>query len=131
MCSTLYVILPEVWNITHGPQLVVDDDALTRRLMTRMLNRLGCAVTTAENGSVALEILLGPIYTPSEAPSHSTLMPLTPGTKGSSQEGTLTTPRFFDLVLLDNQMPKMSGLEAVGRLRAAGRDDLVVGVTGK
>jgi len=27
-------------------------------------------------------------------------------------------------------MPQMSGLEAVSRLRAAGREDLVVGVTG-
>jgi CheY-like chemotaxis protein len=35
--------------------LVVDDDALTRRLMTRMLTRLGAEVKTAENGKLALE----------------------------------------------------------------------------
>jgi CheY-like chemotaxis protein len=40
-------------------------------------------------------------------------------------------PHFFDVVFLDNQMPKMSGLEAIARLRASGREDLVVGVTGK
>ena len=108
--------------------LVVDDDQLTRRLMTRMLNRLGCVVTTAEHGVAALEMLLGSMYTPSETPANSVLVPLTPG-MGPIHRGP-SAPRFWDLVLLDNQMPKMSGLEAITRLRAAGRDDLVVGVTG-
>lgn len=34
--------------------LVVDDDPLTRKLMTRMLTRLGCVCETAENGLIAL-----------------------------------------------------------------------------
>ena len=108
--------------------LVVDDDHLTRKLMTRMLNRLGCVVTTAEHGAAALEMLLGLSYTPNETPVNSVLVPSTPGTGTSQQEPS--TPRFWDLVLLDNQMPKMSGLEAITRLRTAGRDDLVIGVTG-
>jgi CheY-like chemotaxis protein len=37
--------------------LVVDDDPLTRRLMSRMLRRLGHAVEEAEDGQVALGIL--------------------------------------------------------------------------
>lgn len=108
--------------------LVVDDDQLTRKLMTRMLNRLGSVVTTAEHGAMALEMLLGPMYTPSETPTNSLLLPPTPGTGATHQEPS--TPHFWDLVLLDNQMPKMSGLEAITRFRTAGRDDLVVGVTG-
>lgn len=108
--------------------LVVDDDQLTRKLMTRMLNRLGCVVTTAEHGAAALEMLLGPLYTHYETPVNSVLVPITLEMGASHQEPL--TPRFWDLVLLDNQMPKMSGLEAITRLRAAGRDDLVVGVTG-
>jgi osomolarity two-component system sensor histidine kinase SLN1 len=108
--------------------LVVDDDQLTRKLMTRMLNRLGCVVTTAEHGAAALEMLLGTIDTPCETTANSGLGTLTPGT-GADHQGH-STPRFWDLVLLDNQMPKMSGLEAITRLRAAQRDDLVVGVTG-
>lgn len=39
--------------------LVVDDDAMTRMLMTRMLERMGCRVATAENGEVALQRLVG------------------------------------------------------------------------
>jgi hypothetical protein len=39
--------------------LCVDDDPLTRKLLSRMLERLGCTVTTAEDGKQALDILLG------------------------------------------------------------------------
>ena len=85
---------------TGLPVLVVDDDALTRTLMTRMLARLGCKVSTAENGEVALEMVLG------------------------DYRGR------FAVVFLDNQMPVMTGLSMVAKLREAGRSDFVVGVTG-
>jgi osomolarity two-component system, sensor histidine kinase SLN1 len=80
--------------------LVVDDDALTRTMMTRLLTRLGCKVSTAENGEIALEMVLR-------------------GYNGR-----------FAVVFLDNQMPVMSGLSMVAKLRRAGRKDFVVGVTG-
>jgi osomolarity two-component system sensor histidine kinase SLN1 len=86
--------------------LVVDDDPLTRMLMKRMLTRLGCRVTVAENGEHALEHLLGK-----------------PGLEPPAVDK-------FAVVFLDNQMPVMSGLEAVSALREAGRSDFVVGVTG-
>lgn len=35
--------------------LVVDDDALSRRLLSRILVKLGCEVATAENGAIGLE----------------------------------------------------------------------------
>jgi signal transduction histidine kinase len=38
--------------------LVVDDDALTRKLMARMLRRLGHSVREAENGQVALNLIV-------------------------------------------------------------------------
>jgi osomolarity two-component system sensor histidine kinase SLN1 len=85
---------------TGLPVLVVDDDALTRTLMTRMLSRLGCKVSTAENGSAALDMVLG------------------------------DCSGRFAVVFLDNQMPVMSGLSMVAKLREAGRSDFVVGVTG-
>ncbi|KAK6967123.1 hypothetical protein R3P38DRAFT_3149751 [Favolaschia claudopus] len=75
--------------------LVVDDDALTRMLMTRMLERMGCRVTTAENG----------------------------------EGGTLRLEPRFGVIFLDNQMPKLSGVKLVERLRVMGRTDFVVGVT--
>jgi signal transduction histidine kinase/CheY-like chemotaxis protein len=38
-----------------GPVLIVDDDAVTREMLRRMLEKEGWAVTTAQNGRVALE----------------------------------------------------------------------------
>lgn len=44
--------------------LVVDDDGVTRMMMERLLRRQGCEVTTAENGRVALELILGDVWDP-------------------------------------------------------------------
>ncbi|KAJ7902547.1 histidine kinase [Mycena olivaceomarginata] len=101
--------------------LVVDDDALTRMLMTRMLERMGCRVVTAENGEVALDRIVG-IGVASPAPSAASL-DLVGGELGTPE------PRFA-VIFLDNQMPKLSGVKLVERLRSLGRTDFVVGVTG-
>lgn len=62
------------------------------------MERLGCMCTTAENGSVALTLLLA---------------------KEEGREGNN-----FDITFLDNQMPILSGTEVVKRLRDLGRDDV-------
>ncbi|RPD57168.1 hypothetical protein L227DRAFT_565479 [Lentinus tigrinus ALCF2SS1-6] len=108
--------------------LVVDDDPLTRKLMSRMLTRLGCKVTTAENGEIALELILNPGQTHQTPSSEDT------GSGGLSLDG-VTTGSMSDecryaVVFLDNQMPVLSGLDAVTKLRSMGRKDFVVGVTG-
>ena len=110
--------------------LVVDDDPLTRKLMSRMLTRLGCKVTTAENGEIALELILNPGQTHETPSSEDT------GSGGLSLDGVPTGSTStsdecrYAVVFLDNQMPGLSGLDAVARLRAMGRKDFVVGVTG-
>ncbi|KAI0042739.1 hypothetical protein FA95DRAFT_1598309 [Auriscalpium vulgare] len=115
--------------------LVVDDDNLTRMLMTRMLTRLGCKVATAENGDVALQMIMGHVRDPprvrisSRHPSVSSEPPLVSSEfveAGPSEE----VVNKYAVVFLDNQMPVMSGLKAVARLRELGRKDFVVGVTG-
>lgn len=121
------------------PVLVVDDDRMTRMLMQRMLERLKCVVTTAVNGQQALELITGvsdcrSVDTPasnegeyftdgsmaSPGVARDTDDPSTPGTSESK----------FAVVFLDNQMPVLSGVEMVRKLRKLGRKDLVVGVTG-
>ena len=112
--------------------LVVDDDPLTRKLMSRMLTRLGCRVTTAENGEMALELILTG-QTTHETPSSEDT-----GSGGLSLDGVVTDSMAaaaagenrYAVVFLDNQMPVLSGLEAVAKLRTMGRRDFVVGVTG-
>lgn len=124
--------VPPSPGFEHGIKvLVVDDDPLTRRLMSRMLTRLGCKVSTAENGEIALEMILGmgARVTPSSEETGST---------GLSAEGSVTGRNStgpeeykYAAIFLDNQMPTMSGLETVAKLRELGRTDFVVGVTGK
>ncbi|WWD17522.1 hypothetical protein CI109_101963 [Kwoniella shandongensis] len=85
--------------------LVVDDDKLTRMLMSRMLTRLGHQVTTAENGKIALGMIR------------------------DSFEQAPNSPR-FDIVFLDNQMPLMSGVEVAREVREMGCPIYIVGCTG-
>lgn len=102
--------------------LVVDDDSLTRTLMKRMLERMGCDVTTAENGDLALKLLLSQDSDGESSQSTS-----------NSDHHTYFDSRArlkFNITFLDNQMPVLSGLKAVAKLRKLGRQDFVVGVTG-
>jgi len=112
--------------------LVVDDDRMTRLLMARMLERLRCVVTTAANGKQALQLLLceeQSADTPAE--EHEPNLPAegreTPRDKASVHAASKEK---FAITFLDNQMPIMSGVEMVRKLRKLGRDDLIVGVTG-
>ncbi|CCG82126.1 Two-component sensor protein histidine protein kinase [Taphrina deformans PYCC 5710] len=89
--------------------LVVDDDLLTRRLMTRMISRLGHQVQSVENGLLALNLVRLHFRKP-------------------LADQPVRTP--FDIVFLDNQMPVLSGVEMVTRARMEGIDTMVVGVTG-
>ncbi|KAI0701497.1 hypothetical protein BC835DRAFT_1322983 [Cytidiella melzeri] len=110
--------------------LVVDDDPLTRKLMARMLKRLGCKVSTAENGGIALDLVLNGCSsarpTPSSENHNHAGLSLEAATAGHVPGDELK----YAVVFLDNQMPVMSGLETVAALRELGRKDFVVGVTG-
>jgi len=103
--------------------LVVDDDPLTRKLMSRMLTRLGCKVYTAENGEFALDLILGTGSRPTPSSEDT-------GSGGFCLDALPLDEDRFAVIFLDNQMPVLSGLEAVARLRNMGRKDFVVGVTG-
>ncbi|KAJ7738390.1 hypothetical protein B0H16DRAFT_1424929 [Mycena metata] len=80
--------------------LVVDDDALTRLLSSKLLTKLGCVVQLAKDGRECLDMVLS-------KPPHA-----------------------YDMICLDNFMPVMTGEEAIRELREHGRDDFVVGCTG-
>ncbi|KAF8580300.1 hypothetical protein K439DRAFT_1637119 [Ramaria rubella] len=101
--------------------LIVDDDPLTRTLMSRLLVRLGCHASTAENGLIALEQIMS---TPPPTLRSAKDPPLT------MEEAWAEEDSRFSVVFLDNQMPIMSGLGTIRNMRDAGRQDLVVGVTG-
>jgi CheY-like chemotaxis protein len=87
--------------------LVVDDDKATRRMLARVVARfpLVCEVLTASDGAEALEVVAGRESVPGGA------MPISH-------------------ITMDNQMPVMTGQDAVRALRARGCTVRVVGLTG-
>ena len=128
---------PQQIDITPGlPVLVVDDDKMTRMLFQRMLGRLKCSVTTAVNGYEALQLITGDqiaSHVPADELHKHSLF-----SDGDGHEGIMEKDKDkeegeskFAIVFLDNQMPVMTGVEMVRKLRKLGRKDLVVGVTGK
>ncbi|TFK48405.1 hypothetical protein OE88DRAFT_1713978 [Heliocybe sulcata] len=106
----------------------VDDDPLTRMLMKRLLTRVGCRVSTAENGEVALEMILNGTRPSAETPGSQGSEPAESSASGTGPQ--IAEESRFAAVFLDNQMPVLSGLDTVAKLREAGRRDFVVGVTG-
>ncbi|KAJ7143295.1 hypothetical protein C8R43DRAFT_1014992 [Mycena crocata] len=80
--------------------LVVDDDAVTRVLSSKLLTKLGCVVQTAKDGRECVDMVLG------------------------------SDPYTYDLICLDNFMPVMTGEEAVKEIRTNERLDFIVGCTG-
>jgi osomolarity two-component system, sensor histidine kinase SLN1 len=106
--------------------LIVDDDPVARMLMTRLLLKLGCKVSTAENGETALKMILGganPTYTYSGGPASTV--------GGPWERSSLRDSRKYDIIFLDNHMPGISGRMTVAKLRELKRRDFVVGVTGE
>jgi signal transduction histidine kinase/CheY-like chemotaxis protein len=50
-------ILEQYKNIESPNVLVIEDDKMTRSMVQQMLERIGCQVTTAENGRIALDLI--------------------------------------------------------------------------
>ena len=96
--------------------------------MARMLTRLGCKVSTAENGDIALELILGTYLRPTPSSEDTGSAGLT--VEALSTSGAPGDAYKYAVIFLDNQMPVLSGLDAIARLREMGRQDFVVGVTG-
>lgn len=86
---------------SQGTVLLVDDTPEIRRLFTYLLNKMGLEVKAASNGKDALEQV-----TAAEAQNQS-----------------------FDLVMMDMQMPVMSGYEAVRILREQDNPVPVIAIT--
>lgn len=82
--------------------LVVDDSISNRKLLCRLLKNKGHVNSQAEDGSVAVEMVMA-----------------------AEKKGEP-----FDLVLMDYEMPTMNGPEAAKKIRSNGSDVFIVGVTG-
>jgi signal transduction histidine kinase/AmiR/NasT family two-component response regulator len=87
--------------------LLVEDSAVNRRLIARMLERAGALVTQAENGRDAVEAL---------------------SVDGDFEKAPIEPPP-FDVVLMDMQMPVLDGYSAVRLLRNRGASVSIIALT--
>lgn len=97
-------------NCSHTKHhvLIVDDSLSNRKMLVRLLERLGHTCQTACNGQEAIRSFDADKVAAEADPSH--------------------TP--IDIVLMDYEMPVLNGPEATKLLRENGCTALVVGVTG-
>ncbi len=82
--------------------LVVDDAVSNRKLLRRLLKLKGHETSEAENGQIAVDMV-----------------------KQAEANG-----KHFDLVLMDYEMPVMTGPVAAEKIRKNGSDVFIIGVTG-
>lgn len=82
--------------------LVVDDSAMNRKLLVRLLQNRGHTCVQAENGELAVEEV----------------------------RKAMTTKLPFHCILCDHEMPVKSGPEAAKEIRSLGCDSFIVGITG-
>ena len=82
--------------------LIVDDAAMNRKLLARLLRNHGHVCNEAEDGAVAVRLV----------------------------KEAIDDSQPYDTVLLDNEMPVMDGPTAAEHMRDMGSDVFIVGITG-
>jgi CheY-like chemotaxis protein len=93
----------------NGRILVVDDDPSSRRLLIAHLTRAGADVTGAEDGQMAIEGLVG---------------------QATQRRGFAAAAPKFDLLVIDMNMPRLDGYQAVPMLRSRGFGRPIIAVSG-
>ena len=99
-----YSYTPSQADLESSPLkiLIVDDAAMNRKLLTRLLRNHGHECDEAEDGAVAVRLM----------------------------KEAIDDSQPYDTVLLDNEMPVMDGPTAAQHMREMGSDVFIVGITG-
>ncbi|KIY51934.1 hypothetical protein FISHEDRAFT_70425 [Fistulina hepatica ATCC 64428] len=148
--------VPQIQLEANLPVLVVEDDSVTRMMMGRRLQMMGCNPSLAVDGVQGLQMLLGEDVTVDSSWTLSSdgrgegLEPILERTvrrrssarrepedeeslhssASSMLENQEGSEGPYAVVFLDNQMPGLPGTKVVEMLRRLGRTDFVVGLTG-
>ena len=130
--------------------LIVDDSLMNRRMLSRMLEAEGFDCVQAVDGLAAVAVVNRVLMhrrasqvaaDASLSARRSSHVPSAEGSRGNSRRASkvidynsaLSTPRYFetpDVILMDSNMPKMNGPDAVVEIRKMGFKFPIFGVTG-
>ncbi|GAB3639554.1 PAS domain S-box protein [Spirosoma arcticum] len=104
------ISLANFFSTYHPVVLLVDDNAVNRKVASEILRKAGCLVTTADSGPAAIEQIRKKREegNEGEAKEEGGKVPV-----GASP----SFPSSFDVIFMDIQMPDMDGVETTGHLR--------------
>lgn len=105
-----------VTSIHERPRsvLICDDSPSNRNMCSRLIAKLGYNVEVAENGEQCLKMVINDGSGPTNRP----------------KDFKIPEVNFYRAIILDNEMPVMTGPQTVRLLRAYGYTGLVIGLTG-
>ena len=100
--------IPTTVPQTKGPDnsdlaiLIVEDNLVNQKVLSKQLRKAGCTTYTADNGLLALEVLATTLF--------------------QDQAG-----KPLSVILMDLEMPEMDGLTAIGKIRDMEREGVLKG----